>query len=196
MVLACRFPESLTRPQVRQLLRQAVCDYMRERARQAGQHWLPAQLVLHGEPGQPPLLHHPALPAAGGVCPAQTFLSFSHQPGYSLAALCRSGPVGVDLMRIEVLPDWQALAADYLPPAVARQLAARSFDRLPALSRATAFAVAWTHLEACLKCLGQPLGEWTPARAADFARLRVLPLALPDGWAGTLAVAADTTFSA
>ena len=58
VVLACRFPESLTRPQVRQLLRQAVCDYMRELARQQRERLIrlgrdegvPSPSPLTGEP--------------------------------------------------------------------------------------------------------------------------------------------------
>lgn len=191
-MLACRFAATLSRPLARQVIRQAVCDDMLTVAQAAGLCWLPEQLVLHGTPGQPPWLQHPPLSGVGGAAcfPARTFLSFSHQPGYALAALSRTGPVGVDLMRVEALPDWRELADDYLSPEVSRRLAG-----LPPDGRDRAFAVAWTCLEAGLKCLGQPLTEWTPVLAARLAALHTLPLDLPAGWVGTLAVPDAATFS-
>jgi 4'-phosphopantetheinyl transferase len=85
--------------------------------------------------------------------------SFSHEDGYSLAAIHLGGVIGVDLMRVQDIPDWQAVARDYVGPAVTAHLQAT-----PAAERPLAFALAWTRREAELKCLGSQLTEW---RATD-----------------------------
>ena len=112
-------------------------------------------------------------------------LAFSHDEALSVAAVGRDGLVGIDVMRIVEIPDWQALARDYLGPDVARALAARAgADRPAALAR------AWSEREARLKCLGLGIGEWRDGEDADLQACRCLPLALPDGYIGTLALAA------
>ena len=110
-------------------------------------------------------------------------LSISHDGDLSVAAFrLDGGPVGIDLMRVTDIPDWQAVARDYLGPACATALA-----RVPAPARAAAFARAWSEREARLKCLGLPLTEW---RAGDDARLAACacrPLVVPEGYVGSLA---------
>lgn len=81
--------------------------------------------------------------------------SFAHEDGCALAAINLHGAVGVDLMRVRDLPDWQAVARDYLGPAASAALLAAA----PA-GRPRAFAEAWTRREAALKHRGQALGEW------------------------------------
>jgi len=81
--------------------------------------------------------------------------SFAHEDGYALAAINLHGAVGVDLMRVRDIPDWQAVAHDYLGPAASAALQATSADERP-----RAFAQAWTRREAALKRDGQQLGEW------------------------------------
>jgi 4'-phosphopantetheinyl transferase len=110
-------------------------------------------------------------------------LSISHDAPWSLAAINLNGPVGIDVMRVQDIPDWRAVAQDYLGPEVTARLAT-----LPAAQRAAAFARAWSAHEARLKCLGLGLAEWTPALAESLAACVVLPLALPDSHAGTLAL--------
>jgi 4'-phosphopantetheinyl transferase len=112
-------------------------------------------------------------------------LAFSHDEALSLAAIGLDGPVGIDVMRIVEIPDWQALARDYLGPGAAQALAAHApADRPAALAR------AWSEREARLKCLGLGLGEWQDGEQDALNACRTLPLALPDGYIGTLALAA------
>lgn len=130
------------------------------------------QIVVASTPGQAPRLTLDGTEAG---------LSLSHEEGLSLAAVNLKGAVGVDLMRVQELPDWRAVAHDYLGPALVGELA-----RLAPERRALAFARAWTAREAALKCAGMALREWTPATAA--LDCRCLELALPEGLAGTLAL--------
>jgi 4'-phosphopantetheinyl transferase len=137
----------------------------------------PTSIRLCGAPGEAPyaLLDGHRIP-----------LSISHDGDLSVAALRLGGDaVGIDVMRVADIPDWQAVARDYLGPACAAALA-----RLPAPARAAAFARAWSGREARLKCRGLPLREW---RADDEARLAAFaswPLALPEGYVGTVALPA------
>lgn len=133
-------------------------------------------IELASQPGQAPrlLLTRAGVKSAAG-------LSISHEDGLSLAAINLRGPVGVDLMRVREVPDWQAVARDYLGGAVAAELA-----RLAPEERAPAFARAWTAREAGLKCEGLALAEWTALPCT--ARWRGLELALPAGLCGTLVV--------
>ena len=95
--------------------------------------------------------------------------SFSHEDGYSLAAIHLHGAIGVDMMRVQDIPDWQAVARDYLGPAVTAALQA-----MPAAERPLAFALAWTRREAELKCQGSQLAEW-PASGGTGA-VTAIPL--------------------
>jgi 4'-phosphopantetheinyl transferase len=108
-------------------------------------------------------------------------LSISHDGDLSVAALrLDGGAVGIDLMQVTDVPDWQAVARDYLGPACAATLTG-----MPA------FARAWSEREARLKCRGLALAEW---RASDDPRLSAcscLSLLLPDGYVGSVAVLPD-----
>ena len=103
---------------------------------------------IHSEPGGP-------LSVIVGGHDSTIGCSFSHEDGYSLAAINLHGAIGVDMMRVRDIPDWQAVARDYLGPAVAAALQA-----MPAAERPLAFARAWTRREAELKCQGSQLAEW------------------------------------
>jgi len=112
-------------------------------------------------------------------------LSISHDGDLSVAALrLDGGAVGIDLMQVTAIPDWQDVARDYLGPASAAALAA-----MPANARAAAFARAWSEREARLKCRGFQLVEWRAVDEALLAACRCRPLAVPDGYVGTLALA-------
>jgi 4'-phosphopantetheinyl transferase len=114
-------------------------------------------------------------------------LSISHDGDLSVAALrLDGGAVGIDVMRVTDIPDWQAVAHDYLGPACAAALA-----RVPAPARAAAFARAWSEREARLKCRGLPLGEWRAGDAALALACPCLSLGLPDGYVGSLTQSAD-----
>jgi 4'-phosphopantetheinyl transferase len=134
-----------------------------------------AGIAIESAPGQAPRARF----ASG----AQASLAISHEAGYSVAAIHLQGRVGIDLMRVQELPDWRAVAHDYLGRETAARLAALAPAR-----RAAAFAQAWTEREACLKCRGLPLSEWPPDLAARGAACRAFALTLPEGLAGTLAV--------
>ncbi|WP_071078118.1 4'-phosphopantetheinyl transferase family protein [Janthinobacterium lividum] len=99
-------------------------------------------------------------------------LSFSHDEGMSLAAIHLHGAVGIDVMRVQDVPDWANLARDYLGPQVAEELAA-----CPDAQRPLRLAQAWTAREAALKRAGLPLAEWNGA--APTGRLHALALAAP-----------------
>lgn len=116
-------------------------------------------------PGKPP-----AITLAGGN--RKIGCSFAHEDGYALAAINLDGAIGVDLMRVQDIPDWQAVARDYLGPAATAALQAT-----PAGDRPRAFAFAWTRREAALKCHGQQLAEW---RAGDNAPAIALALPVTD----------------
>ena len=110
-------------------------------------------------------------------------LSISHAPlggpagSVALIALRPAGLVGVDLAALP--PGWAAgddhalrrQAALYLGPAHPAAAAADD-PAQPADHRATRFVQGWAELEARLKCLGQPLAEWSPALVQRLARCR------------------------
>jgi 4'-phosphopantetheinyl transferase len=112
-------------------------------------------------------------------------LSISHDSDISVAAYSFNGAVGVDVMSISPVPDWRAVARDYLGPVTACKLATR-----PDGERDAAFAHAWSEHEARLKCLGLPLSEWCDERAVVLQACRCFPLVLPDGFVGYVALQA------
>lgn len=176
-VLAIHTPQQDDRTVARQATRDALRTVL-------GQYWQQAapSIRFTEQPGQP-------ISVTSGAEPV--WLSVSHAPGLSVAAVHRHRPVGIDVAHgtfaSEALPDWEALARDYLGPSAHQQLAST-----PSAERATAFAVAWSQLEAGIKCHGWGLTEWTPALAAALAQCRYTPLALPvqwsDAYVATLAV--------
>lgn len=153
------------RQAVRLALRRALADLWKV---------APQRLEICSAPGSAPRL------ARDGAVLAGPGLSISHDEGCSLAAVNLDGAIGVDVMRAQELPDWHAVARDYLGPAQAAALA-----RLAPPHRACAFAQAWSAREADLKCHGLALAEWGAPAAC-----RRIALALPDGWCGTLALPA------
>jgi len=105
-------------------------------------------------------------------------LSISHDGELSVAALrLDGGAVGIDVMQVTGVPDWQAVARDYLGPACAATLAG-----MPA------FARAWSEREARLKCRGLALAEWNASDESLLSACACLPLALPDGYVGSVAM--------
>ncbi|MCS0708145.1 4'-phosphopantetheinyl transferase family protein [Massilia aurea] len=112
-------------------------------------------------------------------------LSISHDGDISVAAYSFNGAVGIDVMSIVPVPDWESVARDYLGPEAARKLAAR-----PNGERDAAFAHAWSEHEARLKCLGLQLSEWCDERAVALQACRCFALALPEGYMGYVALPA------
>jgi 4'-phosphopantetheinyl transferase len=140
-----------------------------------------ARIRLGGEPGEAPY----ALVGDGRRSDGRRIdLAISHDGDVSVAAVRLDGDVGIDVMRVEDVPDWLAVAQDYLGPACAAVLAG-----VPAPARAAAFARAWSEREARLKCRGLALAEWREDLDAELAGCRCLPLAVPDGYVATLALA-------
>jgi 4'-phosphopantetheinyl transferase len=112
-------------------------------------------------------------------------LSITHDGDISVAASSFNGEVGIDVMSIVPVPDWESVARDYLGPEAARKLAAR-----PNGERDAAFAHAWSEHEARLKCLGLQLSEWCDERAVALQACRCFALALPEGYMGYVALPA------
>ncbi len=139
---------------------------IRAAVREAAARWLNLSskaISLESTPGAPPRLLVAGRPAG---------LSFSYDDGWSLAAIHLHGAVGIDVMRVQDVPDWANLARDYLGPQVAEELAA-----CPDAQRPLRLAQAWTAREAALKYCGLPLAEWNGA--APTCRLQALPLPAP-----------------
>jgi 4'-phosphopantetheinyl transferase len=167
----------------------------REAARRAIRQAIAVELLrLTGLPPQHIILH---TPRGGGpwaeLCfpdgPRRAWLAISHDGALSVAAISLRGAVGIDVTQIAepaAFPDWEPVARDYLRPGVAAALAA-----LPPDDRPAAFARAWSEREARLKYLGRELVEWSADGDRELAGCRCLPLALPDGYAGVLALPPD-----
>lgn len=157
----------------------------RERIRAALQETLTLYL---GQPSPPiRLVSRPG--QAIEVCAPYSHLqlSLSHMPTISVAAIRRCGAIGVDVMQVdpsdEAMAEWERVALDYLGPAVTNSLL-----RAPAAQRPAVFSQAWTRLEACLKCLGLALVEWTPTLARQLATCRIKTLTMPENCRGAVAI--------
>jgi 4'-phosphopantetheinyl transferase len=168
VVISLRTPSTTLRTEARAQVRTALRELLGPLLGRT-----PEAVPLVTVPGQPPRLELPGL---------QPGLSFSHDSSITLAALNPGGAVGVDVMRLASLPDWEALAHDYLGPRACKAIAA-----VPARQRDHAFAQAWTRMEACMKCLGTGLREWTPELQRLLARCAVRQLALDEELSGAVA---------
>jgi 4'-phosphopantetheinyl transferase len=138
----------------------------------------PERIVLHTLRGRPPWAEL-AFPDG----PRRAWIAISHDGALSVAAISLQGPVGIDVSCIADIPDWEPVARDYLGPAAAAALAALAPEVRPA-----AFARAWSEREARLKYLGRELVEWSPDGDRELSACACLPLALPEGYAGVLAL--------
>jgi 4'-phosphopantetheinyl transferase len=167
------------REAARRAIRQAIA------AELAAMSGLPPQhIVLHTPNGQVPWAE---LGFQDG--PRRAWIAISHDGALSVAAISLRGAVGIDVTQIAdpaAFPDWEPVARDYLGPEVAAALAALPQDERPA-----AFARAWSEREARLKYLGRELVEWSADGDRELAACRCLALALPDGYAGVLALPAE-----
>ena len=170
LVISVATPKSTLRDAARAQLRGALCEVL---SLQLG--CAPESIVLKSIPGQALRVERPGHGQNIG-------LSASHEAGLSVAALRRSGPVGVDIMRIAPAFDWQAVARDYLGPQAFGRIARHSL-----LEQSQAFAREWTRLEAGLKCLGLALQEWNTALAERLESCQLTELDLPSGLCGAVA---------
>lgn len=101
-------------------------------------------LVLHESENGPVL--------GGGMGDIRISLSYAAQR--CLIGLAEGRPLGVDIVRVEHLPETGTLAQLYLP-APCRQ----AVHEAPPDDRDERFALAWAQMEARGKCLGLPLAE-------------------------------------
>ncbi|MYN40052.1 4'-phosphopantetheinyl transferase superfamily protein [Duganella sp. FT109W] len=141
------------RRQIRLAAREALAVVLR----------MPAtDITVASAPGTPPHILLAGVKSRIGI-------SLSHDDGYALAAINLHGPIGADIMRVQDIPDWQAVARDYLGPAIAAALQNTT-------NRPLAFTQAWTQREAALKCHAQQLSEWQAELTGSTISL-ILPAA-------------------
>jgi 4'-phosphopantetheinyl transferase len=126
---------------------------------------LPEQLPLHD------MLRGPVwLGQLGGQA---MNISLSYAEGEGWIGLLRAGLIGVDVMPVRLIPEADAVARLYLGPAAAAAIR-QSAD--PAM----AFSVAWTELEARIKCLSRELNEWQLAQACAANQCAIQYRLLPN----------------
>jgi hypothetical protein len=154
-----RVPASMPRPAARLELRSAL------RAVLAAWTGL--------DPARLPLRETPRGPVWSGAFlrhPLDISLSYGEHEGW--IALMRGGRIGVDAMLAAPIAEMDDVARLYLGPDVA--VALRT-----APDRELAFALAWTELEARIKCFKRGLSEWpgseVPGNSGWSARSQVLP---------------------
>lgn len=80
--------------------------------------------------------------------------NLTHAAGRAVCAVACDFDVGVDLERVRVLPELDALVRQVMSP-LERML----FDELPVSERMVAFHRCWTRKEACLKAQGVGIGR-------------------------------------
>ncbi|MBR7792132.1 4'-phosphopantetheinyl transferase superfamily protein [Undibacterium sp. FT147W] len=89
------------------------------------------------------------------VATQEVFISVSHEPGLSLAAISQKQLPGIDLMAVKTIDDWQDVASIYFSP---QQIA--TLQQAQDGERAVLFAQYWTMLEAHFKCAGIAITEY------------------------------------
>jgi hypothetical protein len=106
-------------------------------------------------------------------------ISYCQQEGW--LGLLRGGWIGIDATRLEPFPEALEVARHYFDPAVHAAI-----QQSPDPARA--FALAWTELEARVKCLKRDLLEWSPSRAGLTARCVIQNFVSADATVVTVAV--------
>jgi 4'-phosphopantetheinyl transferase len=124
------------------------------------------------------------------VATQEIFISVSHEPGLSLAAISRKRQSGIDLMEAKPIDDWQNIARIYFNP---QQIAA--LQQAQDCDRASLFARYWTMMEARFKCAGVAITEYDKHLQQQMASVlkdaRSYALTLPAGYIGTLILLPD-----
>jgi 4'-phosphopantetheinyl transferase len=138
----------------------------------------PEKIKLLREPGKQPGL-------SISIPDHQITISLSHEQGLSVAAIGDGLWVGVDLLLVDPELEWQTVAELYLGKQRTIEIA-----KIPQPLQASCFARQWATLEAQLKCLGQPMSEWSPQREHKHAAAAcyIQELNLPSGYAGMIAI--------
>lgn len=134
---------------------------------------LPSEIMIQFSPGV-----SPAVSFSGPANASPPGISITHDGTLSLAAISMNGAVGIDMMQVQEIEDWRAVARDYLGPAKLAEI-----EAAPSGQRAAAFARAWTVHEARLKCHGRQLAEWSGENLPAVC----CPLDLPAPFVGTVA---------
>lgn len=132
-------PAGTARPAARQLARQVLRQILGSLLAR------PADELVLRESAQGPVLDETA---------RDIRISLSYAADRCLIGLAEEQALGVDIVRIENLPEIDSLCRLYLPAADCRHVLAAS----PA-ERNARFALAWAQMEARSKCLGLPLAE-------------------------------------
>lgn len=109
-------------------------------------------------------------------------ISLSYAEGEGWIGLIRAGSIGIDVMRVQPVPEVENLARLYLGPAAWNSIQNSSHPDL-------SFALAWTDLEAQLKLLKQPLREFSAVPVAGAGECASRHLLFPDGLVMTLRTA-------
>jgi phosphopantetheinyl transferase len=136
-------------------------------------------------PEQLPLRETPRGPAWLGQLGGHALdISLSYADGEGWIGLFRSGQIGVDAMPVHLIPEADAVARHYLGRAAAAAIQ-QSTD--PTM----AFTVAWTQLEARIKCLKGELSEWHLTQAFAANKCAIQYMVLPNN----LVVSMATTSS-
>jgi 4'-phosphopantetheinyl transferase len=119
------------------------------------------------------------------VAGQEIFISVSHEPGLSLAAISQKQLPGIDLMAVKAMDDWQDVADIYFSP---QQIAA--LQQAQDDERAALFAQYWTMMEARFKCAGIAMTEYDEhvqqQMASALKDCCSYALTLPAGYIGTL----------
>jgi 4'-phosphopantetheinyl transferase len=171
LVIAVKTPPTTLRDKARQLVRLAIRQVLAEKL-----SFPLADIEFISEPGQALKLLQPK---------QNVGLSVSHESGLSLAAINMNGKVGVDLLAINnslTKNEIYSLSTDYLGHQKAEYLSS-----LPMNKQNYAFAIAWTELEALLKCKEENLIEWCPSREKRLDNFSTRTLRVPEGYVATVA---------
>lgn len=107
-------------------------------------------------------------------------INLSYAEGEGWIGLLRAGWIGIDAMHIRPIPESEEVARHYLGQ-TGLATVRRSAD--PAMT----FAVAWTELEARLKCLKHGLNEWAITQTFLTAKCVIQSMILPDRLVVTVA---------
>lgn len=129
---------------------------------------LPAEAV--------PLIESPRGPVLQGAA-RDIRISLSYAGDWALIGLAEGWALGVDMVRIEPLPEIEALARLYLPAS-----ACQAVLESPPEARDACFAQGWAEMEASSKCLGLPLEEMRVEREQDLKACGFLECGQVEGY--------------
>lgn len=158
LALPANAPRPIASQHARQALRQILGGLLAR----------PADALVLRESGSGPVLENAA---------RDIRISLSYAAGRYLIGLAEGHALGVDIVRVEHLPETGALAQLYLP-APCRQ----AVHEAPPDDRNGRFALAWAQMEARSKCLGLPLGEMNPQRERALAAAHLTECAQIPGY--------------